>query len=476
MKIRKIQPKNNKYYIRKATGGLNGAVAGKPTIPGANVLCNCVGYANGRFNESINDPNLKGVCLPFRYQLVCNAENFIESAKKQGLNISKEPVIGGIMVWQKGATLGGGDGAGHVAFVEAIYEDGSILTSESGYDAWAFKTIRRYNDKGRWGQSSAYKFRGCVINPIVKDTKKTPTPKLKVDGVGGKATVRAMQRFFGTPQDGVIGGQTKALSRYYPSLTSVEYGKGGSPCIKKLQRWVNITQDGILGIRTVKAWQKKIGVKPDGIFGTESMKVWQQYLNEHDKAVYPKKPKKSRYYSKNVLIGEACCNEYGTLSGGKPGDQTGKEVRVGNWYNGGWIYVFRAKDKAVRLKLAQAMMDTCANQNIGYNIDKPNRYAAWDHAEKNGHDIKGISKKGDTTCSQAVSMCMRACGFSKTYAPRHCDITTLTRVMLKDDAFYKYTGKDYTASSVKLQPGDILLSSHHTAIVVKSPNVPSVEK
>ena len=120
MKKRIVQPKNNKYYIRTVSGGLNGAVQGYPVVAGANVLCNCVGYANGRFNEIINDPNLKGIYLPFKYQLVCNAENFIESAKKQGLKISNKPVVGGIMVWQKGATLGGGDGAGHVAIVEEI--------------------------------------------------------------------------------------------------------------------------------------------------------------------------------------------------------------------------------------------------------------------------------------------------------------------------------------------------------------------
>ena len=91
MKIRTECPRNNKYYIRKITGGLNGAVAGDPTQPYANVLDNCVGYANGRFNESINDPDLKGVVKAFKYQLVCNAENFIESAKRQGLKISPTP-------------------------------------------------------------------------------------------------------------------------------------------------------------------------------------------------------------------------------------------------------------------------------------------------------------------------------------------------------------------------------------------------
>ena len=295
MKIRTTQPKNNKYYIRQATGGLNGAVQGSPTIAGANVLCNCVGYANGRFSEIMNDPEIQGIYNTFKYQLVCNAENFIESAKKQGLQISSTPVEGGIMVWQKGSTLGGGDGAGHVAIVEEVYDDGSILTSESGYGAWAFKTVRRNNANGRWSQSSAYKFRGCIINPGVKDPKVVPAPKLAIDGIGGPATVSAMQRFFSTPQDGVISGQMKTQAKYYPALIAIEYGKNGSPCIRNLQRWTKVTQDGIIGVNTVKAWQRKLiseeylaSGEDDGIFGPVSMKAWQRYLNEHDKAEYPK--------------------------------------------------------------------------------------------------------------------------------------------------------------------------------------------
>lgn len=288
MKIRTTCPSNNKYYIRSVTGGLNGAVAGDPTIKGANVLCNCVGYANGRFNEIWNDPELEGIVKSFNVQLTCNAENFIESAKRQGLKISSTPIEGGIMVWQKGASLSGGDGAGHVAVVERVYDDGTIMTSESGWASWAFKTVRRDNNNGRWGQNSYYKFRGCIINPSIKDPKVVPVPPLVVDGIGGNCTVRAMQRFFGTPQDGVISGQNKALKKFYPALTAVEYGKGGSPCVKNLQRWVGTTQDGIIGEQTVKAWQKKIGVASDGIFGVNSMKAWQKYLNEHDKADYPK--------------------------------------------------------------------------------------------------------------------------------------------------------------------------------------------
>lgn len=283
MKIRTECPRNNKYYIRIPQGGYNGAVYGQPTQPYANVLDNCVGYANGRFNEIGG----YGKC---KYQLVCDAEDFIEAAKRMGLKISSTPIEGGIMVWQKGATLSSSDGAGHVAVVERVYDDGTIMTSESGWNSWAFKTVRRDNNNGRWGQNSAYRFRGCIINPAVKDPKVVPVPPLNVDGIGGACTVRAMQRFFGTLQDGVLSGQNRDCAKYYPALKAVEYGKGGSTCVKKLQKWLGITQDGVWGEKTSKALQKKLGVDADGIFGTNSMKAWQKYLNEHDKATSESKP------------------------------------------------------------------------------------------------------------------------------------------------------------------------------------------
>lgn len=190
----------------------------------------------------------------------------------------------------------------------------------------------------------------------------------------------------------------------------------------------------------------------------------------HKSASKKKTAQKSKYYNATTIIGEARCNEYGQIYGGKPGDQTGKECGMGSWYKGGWIYHFRANDASIRDKLAQAMIDTCNNSNIGYNASPPNRYAAWDNSEANGHKIAKISKKGDTTCSQAVSMCMRAVGVPKQYAPRFMDIETMTRVMKNSPYFTMRTVSAYTNSAANLLPGDILLSSHHTVIVVKSPN------
>lgn len=145
------------------------------------------------------------------------------------------------------------------------------------------------------GVSAPYMGNALHTDVSVKVSPYDPSGKLICDGVGGAATVKEMQRFFGTTQDGIISGQNKSLKKYYPSLISVQFGAGGSPCIRNLQRWVGATQDGVLGPGTVKALQRRLiaeGYLPkgedDGIFGKVSMKAFQKYLNEHDKADYPK--------------------------------------------------------------------------------------------------------------------------------------------------------------------------------------------
>lgn len=121
---------------------------------------------------------------------------------------------------------------------------------------------------------------------------KTPTDgKLAVDGIGGVATIVATQKFFGTKQDGYIGGQMQKLYKYYPSITSVKFSKksNGSKTVKALQKWLGITCDGIIGQGTTCAWQKRLrdlgylakNEKIDGLFGVKSMKAWQRFLNDN---------------------------------------------------------------------------------------------------------------------------------------------------------------------------------------------------
>lgn len=169
-----IPEKGNPYYNTKSKGGYSIAIVGSPTESGLNVLRNCVGYANGRYAE------IQGLNT-IKYQLVCNAEQFMIKANSYGLSTGTTPKLGSIMVWSQGTTSSGSDGAGHVAIVEQINADGSIVTSESGYNAKsAFWTQKRTNSDGRWGQGSRYSFLGFIYNPAVKD-EPTPAPPPNTD-------------------------------------------------------------------------------------------------------------------------------------------------------------------------------------------------------------------------------------------------------------------------------------------------------
>lgn len=69
----------------------------------------------------------------------------------------------------------------------------------------------------------------------------------------------------------------------------------------------------------------------------------------------------------SVTVGSARLNENGKTTGGHPGDQTGREVGIQEWYmhTKGWI-VLRAKTPAVREAIAYAMTAACNNNHIGY--------------------------------------------------------------------------------------------------------------
>jgi len=163
--------KNHKYaylYNNKNNGGKSLCINGKPTDKDCNVLCNCVGWACARFNHIYNElTGYSGIKYP---NFCCNAENFIEVAKKYGLSVGQTPKVGAIMVWQKGDTLSSNDGAGHVAVVEKVFSTTKVLTSESGYNSFAFsnKTREKGSNKN-WGSGNSYSFRGFIYNPAVNN-------------------------------------------------------------------------------------------------------------------------------------------------------------------------------------------------------------------------------------------------------------------------------------------------------------------
>lgn len=155
-----------------------------------------------------------------------------------------------------------------------------------------------------------------------------------------------------------------------------------------------------------------------------------------------------------VIIGSARQDERGHYSGGKAGDQTGREVSTQNFYNHskGWN-ILRAKDNKVAEKLAEAMKIACGNNNIGY--DQSGRYGVIKH---------GIKAKVKTECD--CSSLVRACIIYATGKDVGDFNTENERSVILKSGLFDDIGSYKNGKT--LYNGDILVTrtKGHTVIVV----------
>lgn len=165
-----------------------------------------------------------------------------------------------------------------------------------------------------------------------------------------------------------------------------------------------------------------------------------------------------------VRIGSARVDENGKLIGGQAGDQTGQEVAVEAWYrhDKGWV-VIRAKDAAVRERIAQCMEAACTNNNIGY--DQSTSWDLYDKAKQYGWDCSKVNTPVETDCSSLARVCVA-------YALQR-DIpwfSTANEVEVLDatDGFEIIREPKYTESSAYQMRGDILCTTvqGHTVVVL----------
>ena len=179
---------DNKYYIKNTEGGLNECIL----VNGNSVLPNCVGYAWGRFYEitGIRPKLSRG-----------DAENWYDftDGYKRGLT----PKLGAIICWRKGQAHNPKDGYGHVAVVEKINADGSIVTSNSAYGGSRFyiKTLKAPN----YYLSDAHTFQGFIYPDVEfekKETKEDNTPNFSFN-VGNKVILNANSTYYQHASKGV---------------------------------------------------------------------------------------------------------------------------------------------------------------------------------------------------------------------------------------------------------------------------------
>lgn len=166
-----------------------------------------------------------------------------------------------------------------------------------------------------------------------------------------------------------------------------------------------------------------------------------------------------------VTIAHAVGSEDGGKTG-KLGDQTGKEVRIQEWYASGgkWDAVIRCKNEANRLKIARNAEAGARNPLLGYS--QPNRYTAYDQIKYKGFDYTKLDKPGDTDCSQMTTTNSSYAGYA---IPRDTYTGNMLERYKATKAFEIYKSDKYTLGYKKLVPGDILLrEGHHAATVINN--------
>ena len=170
-----------------------------------------------------------------------------------------------------------------------------------------------------------------------------------------------------------------------------------------------------------------------------------------------------------VMIGSSSKDERGQYRGGQAGDQTGKEVWILNWYDGGWNYVVRPNSNALAEKIAVACEKGCNNSNIGY--DQYERNSLYIEAKKVGLDLAKITTPCECDCSSFVSICCICAGLSPDifYAGQNMRTTgNLVQACQKTNEFTVLSTNNYTKSKDYLKRGDILVSDGHTVIVLEN--------
>lgn len=157
-----------------------------------------------------------------------------------------------------------------------------------------------------------------------------------------------------------------------------------------------------------------------------------------------------------VKIGHASIGERGKVSGGKAGDQTGKEICIRDWYKKPWNVMLICTDTKLADKAADYMEAICKNDNYGY--DQSQRTTGYESIKKNGV-AKG---KGEFDCSSLVATCYKLAGVNVSV---NCTTSTLRAALLATGKFKAYKDSPHISTSDYAKRGAVYLSEGHHVVM-----------
>lgn len=181
----------------------------------------------------------------------------------------------------------------------------------------------------------------------------------------------------------------------------------------------------------------------------------------------------------SVKVGHASIDERGKATGGKAGDQNGKEVCTRYWYrhSKGWV-TLRCLIAGMAEWIAYAMEVICADNDVGY--DQSENQTLWKLLKENGFDIHNISKDVETDCARLVRVCVQYAankvGLNVTIPDFYT--ATLASVLVSTGLFEKLTDDKYNTQDAYLERGMIQVTKTkgHTWIILSNGSKVSANK
>jgi hypothetical protein len=162
-----------------------------------------------------------------------------------------------------------------------------------------------------------------------------------------------------------------------------------------------------------------------------------------------------------MLCGWASIDEHGHARNGKAGDQTGREVKTGNWYDFGQNVIIRFKDREKAKKAAKICKAICNNKHVGY--DQNQRTTLFDTLKKVDWDPSKLTKNVETDCSAMMAVCANAVGIKVSKNWYTGNMVEYAKDHPKE--FKILRDKKYLNSPTYLKTGDMILNTRKHVIM-----------
>lgn len=163
-----------------------------------------------------------------------------------------------------------------------------------------------------------------------------------------------------------------------------------------------------------------------------------------------------------VMCAWASMGENGKTTGGKVGDQTGKEVKCGAIYNFGQTRVYRCKDREKALSIGAAAKGIAENNAFGY--DQSNRISSYKELQKANWIVANVKTLCEIDCSE-LAACAVNVAYKKALISSAVYSGNIGSALLSTGLFTELKSSKYLGKSEYIQCGDIIVAPGKHVIV-----------